>query len=615
MKVVFTLNFIFLFHCCFSQTTIPGGAASGTWTLAGSPYNVQGSIQVPNNDSLIIQPGVKVNFSGAFKLVVSGKLKAIGTISDTIVFTNSDTSTGWRGIRFINTNNGNDSSVFTYCRFKNGKANGTLSDVDGGALYILNFSKVRVSHCEIINCFAASKGGGIFIDNANPLILSNAICYNRTNGQYGGGIYAHSCSSIFAENEIRFNISHSGAGIYLDSGNPTFQTNIISDNSIYTTGGNTGTGGIITINCTSAILNNTIKNNIGGGIVVNSNGGSVISGNFISGNTLAKTGGGINAVAGVLIENNIITYNSCELLGGGIAAHNCMIRNNFICDNSVAPNPAEYCGGGGIGFGYLDTSEITGNVIANNEATYGGACVCYNGAPNFLNNTIVNNNAFSKGGAWSCLTSSPTFINCIVHGNTANSGSQINLFDEDSDPSFAYCEVEGGVAAFELNGNFYTGTWQNNVDSIPMFVSPSSGAGTSVDGFAADWSLQFASKCINGGDPTSQYPPTDIAGNPRIINSTIDIGAYESQLTSFISEFLENPIFFVFPNPTKGKLMIHSEEEILQMIITSEFGEVVDKSVLQNQTSVDLTSLPNGIYILHIIGNKSSIKKKIILTN
>ena len=53
-----------------AQTSIPAGTVSGTWTLAGSPYNIQGAIQIPNGDSLIIQPGVSVVFHDTYKLAV-----------------------------------------------------------------------------------------------------------------------------------------------------------------------------------------------------------------------------------------------------------------------------------------------------------------------------------------------------------------------------------------------------------------------------------------------------------------------------------------------------------------------------------------------------------------
>jgi hypothetical protein len=43
-----------------AYTIIPGGAVSGVWTLAGSPYQVQGNINIPAGANLTIEPGVTV---------------------------------------------------------------------------------------------------------------------------------------------------------------------------------------------------------------------------------------------------------------------------------------------------------------------------------------------------------------------------------------------------------------------------------------------------------------------------------------------------------------------------------------------------------------------------
>src|ERR1022692_2158235 len=115
MKKLYAI-ILFAFACTIanSQTSISGGNVNGTWTLLGSPYNIQGSIQIVNGDSLIIQPGVTVNFQGTYQLAVQGKLKAIGTVTDTIVFTAANTTNGWRGIRFTNTPATNDTSRIVY---------------------------------------------------------------------------------------------------------------------------------------------------------------------------------------------------------------------------------------------------------------------------------------------------------------------------------------------------------------------------------------------------------------------------------------------------------------------------------------------------------------------
>ena len=69
-----------------AQTSIPAGNVSGTWTLAGSPYQINGEITIPNASTLTIEPGVLVEFQGHYKLNVQGRLLAVATVADTITF-------------------------------------------------------------------------------------------------------------------------------------------------------------------------------------------------------------------------------------------------------------------------------------------------------------------------------------------------------------------------------------------------------------------------------------------------------------------------------------------------------------------------------------------------
>jgi hypothetical protein len=86
----------------FASTSVPGGNVSGHWTLAGSPYNIMGSVTIPTLSTLTIDPGVTVSFQTSFGLtmVVQGRLLAVGTPADTVTFTASDTTIGFSGIRF-----------------------------------------------------------------------------------------------------------------------------------------------------------------------------------------------------------------------------------------------------------------------------------------------------------------------------------------------------------------------------------------------------------------------------------------------------------------------------------------------------------------------------------
>ena len=161
-----------------SQTVIPGGNVSGTWVAFSSPYLIEGEITVPSDSTLNIEPGVEVNFQGHYKLIVNGFLEAMGTESDSILFTTSDTSDGWHGIRFIDAP---DSSHLSFCIIKHGQASGDSPDTRGGGIYCEN-SNPQISHCTITGNLACDDGGGIYCSTSSPTISWCTITGNSAAG-------------------------------------------------------------------------------------------------------------------------------------------------------------------------------------------------------------------------------------------------------------------------------------------------------------------------------------------------------------------------------------------------------------------------------------------------
>lgn len=403
---------VFNVSAIIAQTNVSAGLVFGKWTLAGSPYMILGSLQIPKDSTLVIDPGVKVDFRGPYKLAVQGRLLAIGTLTDSILFTTSippdttppnptphEDSTHWRGIVFDNTAITNDTSKIIFCKVQSVKGS-SITSCQGGISFN-NYSKAVISRSTISNCSGVYYGGGIY-------------CYN--------------------------------------GGSPTITYNIIANNPAY--------GIYCDYGCNSIIAYNIISNNSG-----------------TSTGPLTPGGGIYCAYSNANIFNNIITNNS-GMNGGGIS-----------CNSYSIP-------------------LIYNNVICNNTASTGGGL--------YFKNTNTNIN--------------PSLYNNIIWGNTAsNGGSQVYLGDEENDPNFFNCDIQGGSAAFALNGTIYTGTYQNNINSNPLFVAPSGGSGAGYNGVTANWSLQMNSPCIDSGYITGNYPATDMAGNPRVNVCRIDIGAYEYQ--------------------------------------------------------------------------------------
>jgi hypothetical protein len=609
------LFIIFLFAVLntSSQTPVPGGTVAGTWHLSGSPYQVQGSIMIPNDSVLTIEPGVKVEFNGMYKLLVLGCLKAIGTVSDTISFTALNTGNGWRAIRFNNTTNNNDSSIMKYCKLTYGVASGGAPDNCGGALYMNNYSKLRVDHSLLSLCTSNESGGAVFLNNSNPLISNSTISYNTTvSSGSGGAIYMSNSSPRIISNNIINNLAQGGGAIFCTAGSPSVTSNTISANSV---NGN-GSAGIQCLNSNITIQHNTIEGNYnqfyeGGGVMCAGGTSVKILNNIIRNNTAMGCGGiacsgPTNAlIDGNIIYNNVSNYISTTVSssgGGGLYLYgnNITVSNNYIFNNtSYSCGGAVYCNQG--------SATFINNVICNNTAALGGAFF-YMAAPNpVINNNTISNNYADKGGAFYCFSNSnPVFNNTIFWGNRSNShGDQAYLEDEASDPAFKNCDVEGGTGAFDPNGNFYTGTYTNNINSNPSYVNPSAGAGSGFNGILADWSLLSTSTCVDGGYLTGAELPNDIAGNTRVTGTTIDIGAFEQSTTMGIKNQKDLYSIKIYPNPATEFFIVEFDQLTKTgpgLSLYDVYGQKMKAVSNINDKSLKIyrDNLPAGIYFIQI---------------
>lgn len=540
------IPFFFLLLCSITaaaQTNIAGGLVSGTWTSAGSPYLVQGNVMIANGTTLTIQPGVTVSFQGSYRMLVNGRLTAAGTAADSIRFTAADTTTGWQGIRFDNTSSNNDSSFISYCSIQYGISN----SVNGGGIYVRNFSKLRITNSSISNCWVLNSrgGGGIYVEGSNAIISSNRIF--RNHAVSGGGIFISGGSPLVTNNIISYNDNRQppagigdpgsdpdsyGAGIFVgNSVGATVSNNTITYNScLY--------GGGVAQQYGTAFINNNIisynQANNGGGIYADD--GGQFRTNTVSYNIAATEGGAVYCAGGSNFENNNIVNNTAAKAGGGfmIGFGTSNIINNLIANNNITSAPDNILqGGGGVCVNGGSTFVLLrGNVIVNNTGINGGGLFIYGGFETILNNTIANNTA-QKGGAIYCINAtSAELLNSILWGNTASvAGQQIFLSDDASDPSIRYSDIMGGQAAIDVNGNFYTGVYEDNIDADPLFANPSPGAGHLFNVVAAGWALSANSPAIDAGQPNSTFGATDFAGNIRIVNGRVDMGAFEDQTT------------------------------------------------------------------------------------
>lgn len=214
---------------------------------------------------------------------------------------------------------------------------------------------------------------------------------------------------------------------------------------------------------------------------------------------------------------------------------NCQFLNNFgdrggaICDNprSVTATSTkitvENCyfkentssqNGGAISSDGTNTGLLVFNSVfyKNSSGSSGPIYIVGNGNNQIINSIFYQNSNSSTGpGTGALFKSSLSEIsvkNSIFWGNTAASTS--NVFEQ---------QIYGFDANEYENNHIqgYTGSANNNVGTDPLFVDAANG----------NFQLQAASTAINSGLNAANTTSLDFAGNARIIDTTIDRGAYE----------------------------------------------------------------------------------------
>lgn len=154
LTIVISLLFI---PFTFSQTPWGGIIQSDeTLTAAGSPYIIDQNTLIMENVTLTIEPGTVLRFRDSMRMQVNGTIRAIGTVSDSIVFTRAAGSTsGWGGLHFHHLSEPYDSITDGGCKLSYVQIKHTISAVvSNSPTYVLriNGASPLIEHSEI-SCF------------------------------------------------------------------------------------------------------------------------------------------------------------------------------------------------------------------------------------------------------------------------------------------------------------------------------------------------------------------------------------------------------------------------------------------------------------------------------
>ncbi len=250
------------------------------------------------------------------------------------------------------------------------------------------------------------------------------------------------------------------------------------------------------------------------------------------GNTAYDGGGLILEYTNSSILNNIVFLkNNATAWGGGFENNggNTTLSNLIFVGNNAGSL------GGGMHSEY--PVNLTNGVFAgNNSANQGGGIYTLGSLMNITNVTFSSNTSLNGGSAvynyfGSCRIKNSAFFNNTTYSNTNNIISEIA--NEKATTTINYTALQ--FASSNYGSDFTLGS-NNFFGQDPQFVSASSPAGADgLFGTADDGlKLQSSSPCINKGnnDSVPAGITTDIAGLPRIIGGTVDMGAYESGYVS-----------------------------------------------------------------------------------
>lgn len=233
---------------------------------------------------------------------------------------------------------------------------------------------------------------------------------------------------------------------------------------------------------------------------------------LVSSKVTGRGGGGINIKDCFPIISNCTITGNRATLGGGIYIKDSSDTTNraTITNCDISENQAKR--GGGI---YATASDptITNCILFDNYASKkGGGMYFWRSDPTITNCTFSRNHAVDWGGgifsrdSHLIITNSILWGDYLIIGDEPKNGPEIT--SKGSTYDVTYCDIKWG---------FYS-TGDGYIVQDPDFVDAENG----------DLHLKSGSPCIDAGtNYAPELPETDKDGNDRIIDETVDMGAYE----------------------------------------------------------------------------------------
>lgn len=441
--------------------------------------------------------------------------------------------------------------TFSHCSFSSNSA----TNGNGGAIHS-DSSELTVSHC-IFSHNSADDNGGAINNLSSKITLTNCTFSENTAGGYGGAIHESNLSKqtsitncSFTKNSTVFD---GGALYYTSFSKPTVMQCSFQENTAEHDGGAIALKANCNINITNSSFTKNSAEHEGGAISTLTDTVKLsLSGCDFHGNS-APWGGAIYDTNVRFLEpfnNCSFTSNSASNNGGAIVytawwtsdgrpLNNCRFHNNTarlnggaifntgspILTNCIFSGNSCLINDGGA-IHTSNSPRFTNCIFSGNASIFGnGGALASSGSESLINCSLSGNSCRSLGGAFFKSSGTSTLYNCIIWNNQAmglTTSPRASIFPLNINSY--HCLIQN-YSSTTLNGMGFNNSDGTIPSNNPLFLNPVNP--TISPTTSGDLRLRNGSPAFDLGNNTANTTSLDLAGNTRIQNTTIDLGAYE----------------------------------------------------------------------------------------
>ncbi len=195
-----------------------GGTIDVDTVWDAAEVTVLSEVDIVGGATLTIAAGARIVFGGYSGVNVrDGSLQACGLPEAPIVWTSQrpdlwqpDTSPlgAWRGLAFLDVPAARDSSRLRWCVLEHAKAlpGSGFDDGLGGAVRVVGFSPLLVSHC-VLRRNLAERGGAVAVHRGGSPLLVNNLMHDNHATLRGAGLYASNSYPVLVHNTWTGNVT------------------------------------------------------------------------------------------------------------------------------------------------------------------------------------------------------------------------------------------------------------------------------------------------------------------------------------------------------------------------------------------------------------------------